>query len=512
VDVRCGESGQAQEVVGTVQDITERKQAEEELRRYETAVEASGNFILAVDRNYRSILVNDAYLKRQQKKRQEIVGRTVVEVLGEEVFRQKIKPILDRCFAGELVSYEMTHEYPELGLRDLSVQYFPIGNGQGAVTGAVAIIDDITVRRRTELAIRDSEAELSAIYENAPFMMFLLDEEGRVHKANRAAARFSDRNADETVELTHGDALRCVNSMQDPRGCGFGESCQYCTVRTTAQDTIENGHTNRGVEALIQVGVEGKQEELNFLVSSGPVEVSGRQMSLLCMEDITERKMAENALRFSEGRFRKLVENSYDGISIFNRISDGRASRRKLNYCNQQYVKMSGRTREELMAADDIGEFLLDQRPSLQNADDTGRLNSSLAVMGISSWKRPDDLENYHEWVMVPLVIEDEPLIMSIDRDITESKLAEDAVQESEEKFRALFEEAPDSVLLIDTEKGEIVDFNDRAHERLGYTRKEFQKLELDDIEAVESPEEVAVHIEKVAKDGRDSFETKHRT
>ncbi|MBL7171054.1 MAG: PAS domain S-box protein [Candidatus Omnitrophica bacterium] len=85
-------------------------------------------------------------------------------------------------------------------------------------------------------------------------------------------------------------------------------------------------------------------------------------------------------------------------------------------------------------------------------------------------------------------------------------------MQESEARYRALFEQAADSIVLIDVETGALVEFNDRAHENLGYTRKEFQKLKLPDFEAIESPEQVAKHIEKIVRKGSDTFETKHRT
>jgi PAS domain S-box-containing protein len=89
--------------------------------------------------------------------------------------------------------------------------------------------------------------------------------------------------------------------------------------------------------------------------------------------------------------------------------------------------------------------------------------------------------------------------------------VTEEALLESEERYRAIFEQAADSVVLIDAETGSFVEYNDRAHEALGYTRKEFGKLKMADFEVIESAEEVAKHIEKVVKDGADIFETKHR-
>jgi PAS domain S-box-containing protein len=93
--------------------------------------------------------------------------------------------------------------------------------------------------------------------------------------------------------------------------------------------------------------------------------------------------------------------------------------------------------------------------------------------------------------------------------DITAPKQAEEAIHESEYKYRALFDQAVDSILLIDIETGNILEFNDKAYEALGYTREEFQKLKIPDFEVSEI---AAMRDRKIFKEGPQDFETKHRT
>ncbi len=88
----------------------------------------------------------------------------------------------------------------------------------------------------------------------------------------------------------------------------------------------------------------------------------------------------------------------------------------------------------------------------------------------------------------------------------------EAAVRESEARYRAIFEQAADGITLIDPATLRIVEFNDQAHLNLGYTRSEFAHVTLPDLEAVETPAEVARHTQRVLETGAAVFETRHRT
>ena len=66
------------------------------------------------------------------------------------------------------------------------------------------------------MVLMESQAELSSIYENAPMLMILVDQERRVRKVNLSATRFAKRPAGEMIGLYGGEALRCVHSIDDP--------------------------------------------------------------------------------------------------------------------------------------------------------------------------------------------------------------------------------------------------------------------------------------------------------
>ena len=127
---------------------------------------------------------------------------------------------------------------------------------------------------------------------------------------------------------------------------------------------------------------------------------------------------------------------------------------------------------------------------------------------------RADGLERIvHEEAEVIFNAQGQALRMSgTVQDITASKEAERKLHESELRYYTFFEQAADSIVVIDIEDGSLTDFNDMAHKSLGYSREEFQGIKIEELEVMESAEEIKEHIDKILNDGTDTFKTKHKT
>jgi len=144
--------GKVKRIVGMVVDVTERRKAEDKLREYERAVEASEEMIAVVDREYRYLIANRQFLKMRKMTGEQAVGRFAHEVLNEGAFEAAVKAKLDESFQGKVVRYEMKYTYPELGERDLLVSYFPI-EGPSGIDRVACILQDITDRKQMEEAL-----------------------------------------------------------------------------------------------------------------------------------------------------------------------------------------------------------------------------------------------------------------------------------------------------------------------------------------------------------------------
>ena len=118
---------------------------------------------------------------------------------------------------------------------------------------------------------------------------------------------------------------------------------------------------------------------------------------------------------------------------------------------------------------------------------------------------------SYMHLVLSMMHVPEQGLSYIVWGDLSELYNALDRTEQAEKRYRTLFEEAADSMLLVDSKTGEILDFNNAAHNNLGYSRQEFKGLAIADFDVIESPEQVAERIKQIVRDGTISFETKHR-
>jgi len=142
---------------------------------------------------------------------------------------------------------------------------------------------------------KDREEELTAIYENVPLVMLLVDREYRIRKANRFTEQFAGvLTAASLLGQRSGEVLGCLQALDDPAGCGYAPQCRQCAMRRTVRDTLTTGESHQQVE--VTLNLEGRGQETTFLLSTARLNVRGESLVLVTLQDITARKQAEQAL------------------------------------------------------------------------------------------------------------------------------------------------------------------------------------------------------------------------
>jgi len=102
--------------------------------------------------------------------------------------------------------------------------------------------------------------------------------------------------------------------------------------------------------------------------------------------------------------------------------------------------------------------------------------------------------------------------VVEISRDVTEERRAREKIAETAQRYRLLFEQAEESIVLLDPETTRFVAFNRKAHENLGYTAEEFRRITIAEIDVSETAADTARRCRRITQEGFDEFLTRHRT
>jgi len=219
--------------------------------------------------------------------------------------------------------------------------------------------------------------------------------------------------------------------------------------------------------------------------------------------DISEEKEAEIALLASEERYRTLAETSNDIIFVIS--SDDR-----VEYVNSFAAAMLKKPVEQILGRPRSTLFPPDlarrQKKALEMVFEKGTPVRNEGVIQVN------DQIRWFDHVLMPLKGPDDQVraVLGISRDITERKRAEDALRESEEKYRTLFDSAGDAIFIHD-ENGRILAFNTQACEQLGYTRTELMSMTVKQVDSIDNAPHAPARIARLMEQGHLSFETMHR-
>lgn len=325
----------------------------------------------------------------------------------------------------------------------------------GSVRQILGALSDITIRDQAEKSLRQSEQRFAQFMLHLPGLAWIKDAHGRYVYANDAAEKVFRMPREQLYGKTDDEIFSQETAAQ------FKEGDRQALVSERGVQTIESLEHDDGV---VHHSIVSK---FALPYSNGqPTPVGGIAI------DITERRRAEETLRESEERFRALVEHGFEGINIVDRegtlVYAGPGNKSVLGYSAEE---VKGRSTFETIHPDDLPMAHAAWHQIVQNPEQIFQPALRLRHKdGSWHWMEVSACNLLHHPAVGGIVVNW--------RDITQRKLAEDKLHESEERKAAIFESALDALITIDPE-GKVVEWNPAAERIFGYASQQVIGREL---------------------------------
>ena len=142
------------------EDADKRNILDDIKHKYEFIANNAKEFMSLINREFKYEAVNDSYCFAHNKKRDEIIGKSLADLWGKSVFNKTIRNYINDCFSGKEIQYEEWFQFPALGKRYFDVHYYPYYGKDATVTHAVVITHDITQRKNAEIKLKKHQNHL----------------------------------------------------------------------------------------------------------------------------------------------------------------------------------------------------------------------------------------------------------------------------------------------------------------------------------------------------------------
>ncbi len=262
------------------ESVMELKDRESELLAYQQAIDNSGDVIAVIDSDERYVIVNKTYLKIKRITRKDVIGKTLREVVGEEIYETKLKHRFARAFKGETVIYGIDWEFPEIGTRKLHVEIHPIRVNE-TVPRVLLVYRDITERVREEQALLEMTERYQTIVESSGDGIAILkgDPPSFVF-SNPAMSALTGLSAEELIEAPFIRIFRVIHP------------CYRKMIGRIIRDKIALREAPERVQFKL---LDGTEDERWVEMYTGLIRLHGEKAVLIGLRDISEHKRSEAA-------------------------------------------------------------------------------------------------------------------------------------------------------------------------------------------------------------------------
>jgi PAS domain S-box-containing protein len=462
-------------LVGTVHDITKRKEVEEELRnselRYRSLIDQASDAIMITDQKGNFLDVNTSFCKQFGYTREELLELNVSMVIEPEQFKND--PVrFDLLVTGQAILRErrMMHKNGTIIEVEANVKMLPDGR-------ILAIARDITERKKSEEIIQLSHRRLKEAE--------LIGKTGYWHWDVEAGKVTWSEGTYRIFDETPGNFKENVEDFQRRIHANDKER-----IQKTIQQLFES---KKSTSYEFWIKTPANEDRYIGTTAEAILDQKGNILSIFGNTvDLTERKRAEELLVKEKGLSDSII-NSLPGIFyLYDR--EGKFIR-----WNKEFELVSGYTAEEISRMHPTDFFGTDEKDYItKRIGDVFKYGSNDAEANFIT-KEGKIIPFYFKAVRINY--EGEPCLLGYGIDISDRKKAEEELRESEQKYKLLFDSSPLPMWMFSKTDFLIIDVNEAAVKHYGYSRDEFLQMKIKDLRPSEDIEQF---LEKFSVSGQD--------
>ncbi len=467
------DDGSVRAVLGLLRDITQDRQAREDLRRskadLEHLIDNTSDVIFQTDLQGNFTFGNRGAERLMGYPLEQLLKMNMAAVVVPEHVHL-LRERLGRRRAGRRLAQPFEYDVITSQGKRISLEAMtsPLRRN-GKLVGVQGLARDITARKQAQNALAEREQLLQLLLQHTSDGINITEVElkplrRRLVLCNDRYVEMSGRSRQELMANPNIDEWHIA--ITPP-------------ARTPAQR--RRGFLAREPRSGLASWRRPDGKENYFEWTGVPFYVGKKLFVVGIDRDVTARRQAEEAMREHEHLLQLVLQHSMDGINVVE--VDFKTLRRKLVLCNNRYVESSGRSREELMRASRLSRFSIPREgTAVSPAEQRRQLLSGQSQSGIFSWLRPDGQENYHEWTSASFRVGKRFYVVGINRDITARRKMEAVAAENERLLRLILQNSADGINVVElnpkTLHSRLVFCNDRYVEMTGRSREELMQAE----------------------------------
>jgi PAS domain S-box-containing protein len=333
----------------------------------------------------------------------------------------------------------------------LELHSFPLLNPDtGKIKGVIEYIRDTTARKEAEDSLQKERDFIAALFDTVAALVVVFDPQGRIVRLNHAF--------EETTGYT----------LNEVKGQYFWDYFVVPEEKEKARDRFKNLRSSRFPETQKTLVTKDGERRLISWSYTTLTDKDGQVEYLICTGiNVTDRKKAEDLLRESEKRYKMLFESAPDAILIMEAAGEKAG---QIVAANEAAAAMHGYTVVEIL---DLNIAALDPGA---NPEPFSRWMSRILA---GEWIKEEIAHRRKDGSLFPvefhaglMELEDHKYILAFDRDISERKRSEEALQEAHQTLQALIQAAPLAIVVMDAE-GKVRMWNPAAEHMYGWTEGE---------------------------------------